>query len=385
MVGEVIRLLEEEQQSFLPDKVTLVVQKYGLEVEDLDGLSKEVMAEGVKRTMGDVEKFFETLKIPAPLEKIEEALWKGGEMEVRFPDPQAKRPHFTVRIYTPTLEPSGKSSESVEELTFPWPWWDDSLYGGLRFFAWPGKVSLTDSYVTYLARERAMVVVPVGVEERDNVLAKISATGSRLRPFLSHIGLDEVDRALSSLSYLEKGEAWVSGPYVLARTDPLDWRDKGKRLMRRGTILGDPELDKAALLENEVSLALPGDVEISFRSTWWLDRVNLHEVRFRLGYKVLELDENSQLGFFAPSLCSDPIGRAIQRGLKAEFESLSNRIWVKKYQNLEEVFLDEVFSRRTSPEMLTFLRAFAEHESPLRALAEGGLAPRTRTDPSLDI
>jgi hypothetical protein len=55
------------------------------------------------------------------------------------------------------------------------------------------------------------------------------------------------------------------------------------------------------------------------------------------------LDEDSLEGFSALSLYSDPIGRAIQRGLKGQFERLDDRILVKECRNLKEAFLDEVF------------------------------------------
>jgi len=158
MVEEVIRLLEEEQQPFLPGKVAQVVRDYGLEVEDLDGLSRQVLAEGVRRTMPAVEKFFETLKIPAPLEKIEEALWKGGGVSVYPPNPQVGGKNFTVVIDDPTSK--GPDRPSGEKLTFPPSWWHEPLYGSMSFHALPGEVSLRDHFHgVYLGREKAMLIV----------------------------------------------------------------------------------------------------------------------------------------------------------------------------------------------------------------------------------
>lgn len=77
-----------------------------------------------------------------------------------------------------------------------------------------------------------------------------------------------------ALGYLKKGEAQVKGDYVLARTD-ADWRHEGNWLLRRGTVLGDPGLDKAALLGEVVEFGFPGDVEISFRCRWDSHRVRL--------------------------------------------------------------------------------------------------------------
>jgi len=207
------------------------------------------------------------------------------------------------------------------------------------------------------------------------------------------MGLDGTVEALYALSMLREEEAQVKGPYVLARTDG-NWWYKGDWLMRRGPILGDPELDKAALLGRKVTLSFPGDVEVSFVAVWYLYKVSLVDVQFRLGHKRLNLvDEESLEGFSAFSLYSDPIGRAIQRGLKKQFERLDERALVKEYRNLEELFLDEIsqgnpsptFSGGTPPGMLAFLRALAEREDPLRALAEGRLTPHARIDLSPDI
>jgi hypothetical protein len=102
----------------------------------------EVLAEGVRRTMPAVEKFFETLKIPAPLEKVEEVLWKGGGIWVHFPNPRVGRKDFTVGIHDPTNHPSNPT----QELTFPPSWWHEPLYGSISLHAFPGEVSLRDHF-----------------------------------------------------------------------------------------------------------------------------------------------------------------------------------------------------------------------------------------------
>ncbi len=388
MVEEVIQLLEEELKPFVPAKIALVIQKYGLEVEDFEGLSKEVLAEGVRRTMPAVEKFFEVLKIPAPLAEIEEALWKGGGVWVSFPNPRVGRKDFTVNIVDPTHEPPSSPLSPAKQLTFPPSWWHEPLYGPMSFHAFPGEVSLRNHFQgMYWGRERAILQV-----RQEEGVKNVRMAARTLEPFLSHMGLDGIVEALDALSMLEEGKAQVKGPYVLARTGG-DWRYEGDWLMRRGSILGDPELDKAALLGREVTLSFPGDVEISFRAAWGLYNVSLTDVRFRLGHKVLNLDGDFLEGFTALSLYSNPIGRAIQHGLKTQFDRLGDRIWVKEYRNLEEVFLDEVFrgevspasSGETSSGMLTFLRALAEHESPLKALAEGRLTSHGKASLSPEL
>jgi hypothetical protein len=370
MVEKVIQLLEEERLPFLPNNVAQAVRKYGLEVEDLDGLGKEVMAEGVRRTMTAVEKFFETLDIPAPLSKMEEALWKGGEIWVSFPDPRVGRRHFTVAISYPTLPPPEKPWKATEELTFPMTWWHEPLYGPIKLHASPGEVGLKDLFTMDWERERAIFRATT---EKDVKWAL--GVAQRLEPFLSHIGLDGMAGALGALGYLKKGEAQVEGDYVLARTD-ADYRYEGDWLLRRGTILGDPELDKAALLGEEVKLGFPGDVEISFRCRWDLRRVRLDDVHLRLGDKVLDLSSGSEISFMADSLSSDPIGKAIQYGLKTYFEGLQT----KEKETLEVITLDN-----TPPRMLTFLQALAEHQDPFGALAEGRLAPYVRGDLSPEL
>lgn len=130
-------------------------------------------------------------------------------------------------------------------------------------------------------------------------------------------------------------------------------------------MLGDPYLDGTILTREEVTVTFPEDVEISLevsyndaRLSMWFPRVHIR----------LEQEEVSfERGFFeAPIFKKDPVATALRIGLTAEFE-LRREGATYTYEDL-------------SPRMLSFLRVLAEHEEPLRALAEGRFRPHVTAE-----
>jgi hypothetical protein len=161
------------------------------------------------------------------------------------------------------------------------------------------------------------------------------------------MGVEDLKEAVEALGGLKAGEIRAEGPYVLARGE-------GPLVLRRGPIFGDPELDGALLLEREVKLTFPGGVEVSLRPHWTSKNVILNGLKIRWKGEVFQGEE----GFWADSLLRDPITKAIRNGLQREFERLESRPSSNPLRNV-------------SAKMLAFLRAFASHEDPFQALAEG--------------
>jgi hypothetical protein len=161
-----------------------------------------------------------------------------------------------------------------------------------------------------------------------------------LRPLFASLGLSDLEGAMEALAGLEDGEARTEGPYVLAR-------DGDAYALRRGSVLGDPSLDGAVLLGREVRLSFPGDVEIAFRTRWTPDDAVLDWAHVRLGEEEVFLHGRSTS---VTPIHGNPLVSEMRRALVRELEGREGEF---------------------SSEALAFFRAFARHEDPFGALAEG--------------
>jgi len=337
----VARLLEEEMYAFWPEGIAWVQRDYGLKVDDFDALAREVMEEGVRRSMGAIERLLEVLEISLPSSSLEGALRKKGGVHVFFPRPSLGLRDLTVEISDPASE--------VEILRFPYR--RPEVLEGLEFHGWAGAISLFAPYGVNWRREKAFVKLK-GQEHFDKVLE----TTRLLEPFLLHIGLGGLPEALERLKGLKRGEVQAEGDYVLVRGE-------GFWALRRGRVFGDLDLDRALLLGDEVSFSFPENAEITLRAYWGLQDVALPHLRFRLGEEVIEFKDSKRAEFSASALRNNPIVKAIQRELKRQLNLFQAD---DPHQDLGEV----------SPKMLAFLRAFTEHEDPFCAFAEGRLRQR---------
>ena len=163
-----------------------------------------------------------------------------------------------------------------------------------------------------------------------------------LRLLFASLRLSDLEGAMEVLAGLKDSEARVEGDYVLARIVDT-------YALRKGGILGDPHLDGAVLLGEEVGLSFPGDLEITFRTGWSMQSASLERVRIRLGEEDVWLrGQPSRIG----PLHRDPLASELRAVLSQGLEGLERK-------------------GACSPKMLAFLKAFARHEDPFRALVEG--------------
>jgi hypothetical protein len=178
-----------------------------------------------------------------------------------------------------------------------------------------------------------------------------------LRPYFSSVGLADLGGAFLALQGLEEGEAKVEGPYLLARS--------GRWFLRRGLILGDPELDRDLLSGKPVTVSFPGGVEFLLRALLEGDRLEPWKLRL-LEVGIHFKGEDVSFGpHFSPVdvFRDDPVFEAIQAGLQRGLKSL-------------EIGLRSPFQaslNACSPKTLAFLKAFVRSGDPLRDLTEGRL------------
>jgi len=345
--AEMADFLEENHNDFYPGVIKTVIESYGLQVEEnLEFFVSRVVLEGTQRTVRATHKLFEALDIP-PQPEVEKLLWGGVNLKVRYSG--GERAGFARELTVGSFE-SGE-----RELRFPFfapPELADEAFV-LRAHYGFGLVRL-DTRSGLIASNRNALLRTSRPENVERALNTVKA----LRPFFSAIGLEDLESALQALSSLQEGEARMEGPYVVARMG-------GVFALRRGLMLGDPYLDGSLLTRGEVAVTFPEDVEIALKASYNDTHLSVRfpQVRIRLGEEEVSFER----GFFEASIFrKHPVVRALQGGLTAEL-----KLWEEGGAGAHEDL---------SPRMLSFLRAFAQHEEPLKALADGRFAPRVTAE-----
>ncbi len=327
---KVVQILEEDIIPFVPHGVMQVIQEYGL--DGTEELTREVLEEGVRRTMETLGKLWEVFGVSAPPEA----------------EAYLREDHY-LRIYGDGrgVWVQGKGRDIKLPLS------DLEPFEGapLILHAYPGLVVMDDPWFMG-AKGRAYF--RADSTEDPEALEVSLERAQYLRPFLPAMGLEDLEKAFRALRELREGERRMEGPYVLVRGDDF-WT------FRRGPFFGNLALDGAILAGEEVRITFPGDVEISFTASWDSppNPVLLLNVNIRWGKESVLFDGEEQ-GFEGALLHKNPIMHALQEGLRAEFE----------FAESEE---GSPYLEKASPKMRGFLRALAYHEDPLGGLKKGDL------------
>jgi len=338
---KVIHYLKEEAVPFSTVGIQKAAEALGVE-EDLKALTQRVMAEGARETVEALRRFFQVLGSSCPdiyLSRMEEHLREDGEVRVLSRASEG-RLGIDVRVMD-------AYRKTVDFFRFPLP---DPKLAGLDLRAGAGLIALYHRNDFGVMGDRVFFKA-----KGRRRLSEALETAKTLEPFFSAVGLDGLPKALQALKGLGKGKSRTEGSYVLARGEDF-W------VMRKGPIFGDPELDGALLLEQELSLAFPGGVKIAFKAYWFdIDMVVfLPYLHFGLGEEGIYVEQTwTRRSVFR----KDPVASLVREVVMREFEIL-------------EVQGSNAVLEHLSPKTLAFLKAFAEHEDPFRALAEGRLQKR---------
>jgi len=338
-IEAVVQFLEDNLLSFTPKHVVVAVQE--LEIKgDIEALSREVLEEGVRRSMKAIEGLKETFgELPYPESLLEEHLRGGGGVAVGFSKKEPSMKGLAGRV--DLIQDAGLKEANLF-LSH-----NDQLSGNLYFTAWPG---VPKAYLDNLhaARGRAFF------RERECDLERALKNVRALRPLFASLELSDLEGAVEALVNLKDGEARMEGDYVLARGGEV-------YALRKGSVLGDPWLDGAVLLGKSARLSLSEGVEITFKTRWGLDSAEIDWAHIRLGKEGILL-----------------------RGRRTPVSPLHKNPLVSE---LQRILVRELEERRGElpPKTLAFLKAFVRHEDPLRALAEGRFAPHVTAEFFLDI
>jgi len=341
VIEKAIKLLEEEGYPFTPEEVQRLVQDRKLETanEDVDTIARAVLEKGHRRTLEVLGGLQEALRVPL-LSRVEKILPKGGWVSIDY------------RNTSLDSEVVARVQGQDEGLHFSLPY--RPLLRGLELHLGPGTVSLAledPGLTSWLSVEKGRVFFKAdnSGEDKGECVRKVLQDAKTLRPLFASMGLSDLEGAVEALSQLDEGESEVEGPYVLARNERA-W------MLRRGLVFGEPRLDGDLMLEREIALSYPGDVEISFAVRWEYSFMSLSFLYIRWEGEEVLIDTNRSF-FLAKSLERDPVTLAIRSGLEKEVEYIE-RGWSSHIVD-------------PSPKMLTFLKALSRHDEPLGALAEG--------------
>jgi hypothetical protein len=335
----IIKVLEDNLLPFTSKEVAVVAQDLGIE-GDIRAISCEVLEEGVRRSMEAVRRVQEIFgKLPYPETVLEEHLRGEGWITVTFTRNELAMDSL------PGMIDLGEEARLKDGNIFLGH--NDAFFGNFHFYAWPGvpRVYLGNLYAT---TERVFFR---GYEDgMKNALGNVRA----LRPLFASLKLTDIEEAIEALAGLKDGEARMEGNYVLARS----WYTY---TLRRGSVLGDPQLDGALLLGKNARLSFPGDVDITFKTEWDIDSARIDWAYIRLGEEGVLLH-----GGRTPitPLHKNPLASEIQRILVRELEERQGEL---------------------SPKMLAFLKAFVRHEDPFKALAEERFHPHVTAEFFSDI
>jgi hypothetical protein len=334
-VKKIAQFLEDEVRPFTLEEVERALQRYNLDV-DVQSLAKEVVEEGVRRTLESLGGLWKMLGVP-PVWEVEAALRQGGSLRA-----------VCLNWWDGTWV--SMTINQRHDLSFGYPFPEYQGPKGFVLHAWAGKVELNTYSGIYATRERVFFSAR-GVEDIREALADAKA----LRPLLESMKIAGLDKAIEELASLGDGETRTTGEYLLARSGDIF-------ALRRGGVLGDLTLDGALLTQRDVALTFPGDVELSFKVEWLPGKASFHYLRIRWGEDEVSFGGAHQVP--GNILSRDPLTPALRGKVRCELKPIE----------VGKALVPERYGL-CSPKVLAFLRVFAEHEDPLHALAEGKLRP----------
>jgi hypothetical protein len=204
-------------------------KEFGMEAEPaaMEPFCREAVAEGKRWQKAALQRLWSILGISMP-PKVGECVegatyWSTVSVAYRH----GKTPR--IRVGLPYAEPL------VFPLAQPHP------SGGFAISSWPGGMEVKVGQL-YARKGRAYLATNVFTDTRA-ILAGLHS----FAPVFAFLGLADLEGALLALEGLKDGEVRREGAYLLAR-------EGGTRVLFRGNLTRDPDLDGALLLGREVTL-----------------------------------------------------------------------------------------------------------------------------------
>ncbi len=287
---KVLKALEENPHRYPPtsEGVVSALRDLALEVAvDPKAFAEKTLHEAHRRTVEALDALWEALGLPPRPPEVEKVLREGGFLELR--------PSWSEgEAFLWLVDKAGGNASFTLVVSGHQP------SEGFYFKARAGWLEVKTAPGLFARREGVFLhTSPEGVE---TALEEVRG----LRPLFASLGLSDLQGALETLAKLEDEEVRMEGDYLLAKR-----RDCA--VLRRGLLLGEPHLDAALLLGEEVRLSSPQGIEVVLRGKVSERWISLDEVRVQLGEEVVRLDRvRASTGNL---LDEDPISSLIRRGL----------------------------------------------------------------------
>jgi hypothetical protein len=328
-----LQALEEGAYRPTPAGVRAAVADLGLEVEgDPEALVAQVLEEAWEETRRVLEGLWAALGVLSPPLDVRRVLREGDRMEASCSKSGRGQAQLVLRL---------REREMTVHLPLPRP-----LPLPFEDFSLEAKVGRVEAHVPpgLFVRKGRAYLRTFRPEEVEEVLGRVKA----LRPLFLALGLGDLEEALEALVNLGNGEARMWDPYLLAREDSF-------RALRRGTLFGDPTLDKAFLLGSEVTLSYPHGVTIALQASPWKHSVALSGMKLRWDGEVVRVGYTP--GDDWSALDRNPVASLVRRGLYWEREKPQSPL---------------------SPKMEALVQELKESEDPLEALKTEAFFRRVR-------
>jgi hypothetical protein len=290
MVERLLQELEEGTYRFTPVGVKTAIRDLGLKVEgNLEELVDKVLERGWRETKGALEGFWKTIEVLFPPPEVEEVLRRGGWL-------QAWRSEFLEkRSVLYQLEGRGPISHSLPSHAPP--------IGTFSLKAWGGRIEVHVSPVLFARRERAYLRT-----SRPKQVELALEGAKRFRPLFEALGLADLEGAIEALLGLKDGEVRQEGPYILVRQGDF-------HALRRGSLFGDPLLDKVFLIgQRPVVLSYPHGVRIALWGSFPDANITLSRMEVRWKGEVAQLGITP--GGYWNALDKNPIPSLVHQGVR---------------------------------------------------------------------
>ena len=290
MVEKLLQKLEEGTYRFTPVGVKTAIRDLGLKVEgNLEELVDKVLERGWRETKEALEGLWRAIEVPSPPPEVEEVLRRGGWL-------QAWRSEFLEkRSVLFQLEGRGPISHFLPSHAPP--------LGTFSLKAWGGRIQVHVSPALFARRARAYLRTskPKQVE--------LALEGvRRLRPLFWALGLADLEGAIEALLGLKDGEVRQEGPYILVRQEDF-------HALRRGSLFGDPLLDKVFLIgQRPAVLSYPHGVKIALWGSFSDANITLPRMEVRWKGEVAPLGITP--GGYWNALDKNPISWLVYQGVR---------------------------------------------------------------------
>lgn len=331
--------------------------------------TQEVLEEGLRQTLGVLEKTQEALGIP-PLPEAEDYLRKGGGVHFFYYTPKTSKAkaQINVMLYDETGLVSGKNSYflSIDPSPRGFNLLLERGYTSIRTL--PGDGAIFRGQARKISGNFGVVANRPffrgqSIEDYRDFTHFIKA----LRPVLFAMGATDIEEALDSLLLLKEGDVQVKNGYILAKK-------KNFWFLNRGPILGDPDLDRTLVRGKPVTLSFPGDVGITFKVS--LDKRFAETDELYIPYTHIRWGNETVIVGGGSRFCVGAVDRfSLSKVIKSNLEEEIGRFEKGADSHLAD----------HSPEMLAFLKAFVRHENPFCALAEGSFTFHVKAEFFLDL